>query len=537
MGTYDCGCSVYRFNLTWFRTNWCWVVRVLLALIGVMVPLIMWMIPCENKPFNVVKYRPLDVYIVLDGSSSMGWDDNDANDPTLKAWNDAKNASSIMLNSFAAVGFPNLQVAALQFSNRGNQEVVSELTTDVENVTELVTAQELNGGGTFLAPALSLVRNEFSTNGYNSSALGPNLTTAQLVIIITDGENSDQSNALTESELLKEDGIFIKGIMVRSDSIDNLFEISTCEDYTLEEYANCTYFTLESSFENLKMKADEIAWEFAGIFAQSVIENRCVKVEWLIFLVLLLPFVCVCIFPYCKKMKKKEVRRISTHPVAKKAPPPPPPVAIVEVAPPKLPEQPKPKVKDPRYKWQIKAHDQYLWNLGGGGASPLKVDYAGKAPPSAPKDPHGEKVKVLVETWEDEEGYICAEVEEPVTFEQYTEAKVAEVLEALGLKETLKKVCCSFCCCCCRTKPSTPFPSAPIVNEDRNSRSRDLSLPKPVTTNMVNTWSASTRSTGEPNVQLRPLPPKPGNAQPPRSGGPPPRPRVKRVPPPKPRVY
>jgi len=535
MGTHDCGCSVYRFNLTWFRTNWCWAVRVLLALIGVMVPLIMWMMPCENKPFNVVRYRPLDVYIVLDGSGSMGWNESDLPDPTLKAWNDSKDASSIMLNSFAAVGFPNLQVAAMQFSDKDNQEVISELTTDVGNVTELVTAQALNEGGTFLAPALSLVRNELSTNGYNSSALGPNITTAQLVIIITDGETNDQANALAESKLLKEDGIFIKGIMVRSDSIDNLFEISSCENYTLEEYANCTYFTLESSFENLKMKAEEIAWEFAGVFAQNVIEKRCVKAEWLIFLILLLPFVCVCIFPYCNKMKKKEVRRISSHPVAKKVPPPPP-VAIVEVAPPKLPDQPKPKVKDPRFKWQIKAHDQYLWNLGGGGASPLKVDFAGKAPPSAPKDPLGKKEKVLVETWEDEEGYMCAKVEEPVTFEQYTEAKVAKVLEALGLKETLKKVCCSFCCCCCRTKPSTPMPSAPIVNEDQSSRSRDLSL-QLVTSNKSNSWSASTRQAAEPNVQLRPLPPTPGSAQASLSGGPPPRPRVKRVPPPKPRLY
>jgi len=528
MGNYDCGCSAYRFNATWFRTNWCWVVRVLLAFIGVMVPLIMWMIPCENQPFIVVKYRPLDVYIVLDGSTSMGWDDDDDDDPNLQAWTDAKNSSTIMLDSFAAVGFPNLQVAALQFSSQGNQEVISELTTDVESVTELISAQALNGGQTYLAPALSLARNEFSTNGFNSSALGPNYTTAQLVIIITDGENSDQSNAISESDLLKEDGIFIKGIMVRSDSIDNLFEISSCEDWTLAEYMNCTFFTLESSFENLKMKADELAFEFAGSLAQSETQNRCVKAEWLIFLILLLPFVCVCLFPYFKKMEKTEVRRISTYPVAKKVVPPPPPAVMVEVTPPKLPEQPKAKVKDPRFKWQIKAHDQYLWNLGGGGATPLKVDFAGKAPPSAPKDPNGEKVKVSVETWEDEEGYLCAEVEEPVTFEQYTEAKVAEVLEALGLKETFKKVCCSFCCCCCRSKPTTPLPSPPIVNEDYGSRNRELSLPKPAAGKMTNTWSAPERPSGKLQNS--------GSGQPPKSGYTLVKPRGKRVQPPKPRI-
>jgi len=534
MGTYDCGFSAYRLNATWFRTNWCWVVRVLLALIGAMVPLIMWMIPCEDKPVIVVKYRPLDVYIVLDGSSSMGWDDNDVEDPELLAWTDAKIASTVMLDSFATFGFPSLQVAAMQFSSQGEQEVISELTTEVDSVTELISAQELNGGGTYLAPALTLARDEFSANGFDSSALGANFTTAQLVIIITDGENSDQSNALSESNALKNDDIFIKGIMVRSNSIDNLFEISTCDEWTLDEYSNCTFFTLESSFENLKLKADEIALEFAGSLALSITENRCVKAEFLIFLILLFPFVCVCLFPYCKKMKKKEVRRISMYPVAKKVPPPPPPAAIVQAAPPKLPEQPKPKVKDPRFKWQIKAHDQYLWNLGGGGASPLKVDFAGKAPPSAPKDPNGVKIKVAVETWEDDEGYICAEVEEPVTFEEYTEAKVAEVLEALGLKDTLKKFCCSFCCCCCTTKPSTPLPNAPVVSEDKVNRNRELSFLKPVTTKMKDTWSAPKRPAGKPNVQLRRVPPKPKSGQPPKRRGPPPKPRG--GPPPNPRI-
>lgn len=522
MGKYDCGCLAYRVNANWCRSNWCWFVRVTLAVVGCMVPLIMWMIPCEDRSFVAVKYRPLDVYVVLDGSSSMGWDDNNDDDPTLQAWNDAKNSSTVMIDAFASVGFPSLQVAAMQFSNQGNQEVISELTNDTEFVTASITEQELNGGGTFLAPALLLARDEFSTNGFNSSALGTNFTTAKLIVIITDGENSDQQNALSESDLVKGDDIFIKGIMVRSDSIDNLFELSSCDEYTLEEYTNCTFFTLETSFENLKLKADEIATEFAGSLAQSVIENECVKAEWLIFLVLLLPFVCICLFPYFKKMKKKEVRRISMYPVAKKVPPPPPPVAMVQAPPAKLPDQPKPKVKDPRFKWQIKAHDQYLWNLGGGGVSVLKVDFAGKAPPSAPRDPNGVKVKVAVETWEDEEGYLCAEVEEPLTFEEYTEAKVAVVLEALGVKDTLKKFC-SMCCCCCRSKPSSSLPTAPVVRESTGGRKKSLSLPEErISTEMSGTWVAPKPP------QPRLVPPKPRGV--PSStiktiGRPPPKPR------------
>jgi hypothetical protein len=37
---------------------------------------------------------------------------------------------------------------------------------------------------------------------------------------------------------------------------------------------------------------------------------------------------------------------------------------------------------DPRYKWQVNGN-AYLWNLGGAGAAPLRVNFAGKAPPMA----------------------------------------------------------------------------------------------------------------------------------------------------------
>ena len=35
--------------------------------------------------------------------------------------------------------------------------------------------------------------------------------------------------------------------------------------------------------------------------------------------------------------------------------------------------------------WSIKASDHYLWNFGGGGAAPMMVNWAGAAPPSAPR--------------------------------------------------------------------------------------------------------------------------------------------------------
>lgn len=103
----------------------------------------------------------------------------------------------------------------------------------------------------------------------------------------------------------------------------------------------------------------------------------------------------------------------------------------------------------------------------------MKVDYAGQAPPSAPRDPHAEKVKILIETgeevdaWEDDEGFLVAEVEEDVTFEQWTEARVEAVLEALSLKETFKKYCCAWCCCCCGRGSSARSSEEQKPDDDR----------------------------------------------------------------------
>jgi len=51
-------------------------------------------------------------------------------------------------------------------------------------------------------------------------------------------------------------------------------------------------------------------------------------------------------------------------------------------------------------------------------------------------------------------------VEDPLTFEEHLEANVAVM--ALGVKDTLKKLCC-LCCCCCQPKPSS---SLPILKEE-----------------------------------------------------------------------
>ena len=58
----------------------------------------------------------------------------------------------------------------------------------------------------------------------------------------------------------------------------------------------------------------------------------------------------------------------------------------------------------------------------------MHVDYAGKAPPSAPKDLSKPKVRVVKETWMGEDGKQYQKVEEEQSLEDWFEN--------------------SFCCCC-----------------------------------------------------------------------------------------
>lgn len=57
--------------------------------------------------------------------------------------------------------------------------------------------------------------------------------------------------------------------------------------------------------------------------------------------------------------------------------------------------------KGRRRKWTLVAADHYLWNLGGAGAAPMRVDFgAGVAPPSAPKQNAQRRARRSVFAWE-----------------------------------------------------------------------------------------------------------------------------------------
>lgn len=112
--------------------------------------------------------------------------------------------------------------------------------------------------------------------------------------------------------------------------------------------------------------------------------------------------------------------------------------------------------KQGKYKWDIKAADQYLWATSGGGTAPMKVDF-GKmgAPPSAPKDHHTKKELKMKDGTilrgkeaenAMEEMRITEEQEAHRKYEE--EIRLAEQLERAGQLEEDGDFWLRFCPCC-----------------------------------------------------------------------------------------
>jgi len=535
----------YRQRL-WCRNNWCWTVRVCLAFIGLLVPLIMLTRPCKEILAIRTIRSPIDVDIMIDGSGSMEWisSTNTADDPDLKRWKAALLASITMIEALEgqqAVGnISELHVGAAEWSS-GQPAVdrLADLTTNYTHVKLSIAARNdtgPQGGGTDMEEAIKSAQVEINDNGFTNDS------PKHLCFIVTDGDASSEAAARLEAANFKsspQNFIAVFGVGgLSSTGLGILADVSSCTapNGTLMDPLNeCVFYNTFNNFDQFAEDAGELARTIATAVGKpiNIEESSCVSPEWLIFLLLLIPFFAVLIFPYIKPMKKKQVRRISVAPAAMrkpKAPPPVPASAMANKAPDKPPTPPPivagpaKKKKDPRFKWQIKAHDQYLWPGSGGATAPMKVDYAGKAPPSAPRDPNAEKVKVLieegeVEAWEDDEGFLCAEVEEDITFEQWTEARVVEVLEALSLKEALRSFwlkCCCCCGCCCPPEPD-PIEGEEIELGDEGVTNTKPGLPK--MSSRAEGQPSNPPPTGSSSASAPPAPP-PGGRQPIPSGVP-----------------
>jgi len=430
---------------TWMKANWCWAVRIILAIVGITVPLIMFLKPCEDV--EIVSFEmiqpPLDLYLLLDASGSMRYD-----------WYDCKQAAVNLAQTFGStLSEGQLRVGGGIFST--GSYVFTNFTSDIDYATSEIANWEMDYGGTNYEAGL----NTFFATWMETKNLDEYANT--ILIMVSDGQpNGGNDPDYSEiSYILRNDwGIYIMGIMVTSDDdgtgIEALESVSTCADMNDTASDGCIWFADFADFDTFVENAEGIAESLADTVGQANIEHRqsdCVKGPWLIFLLLLLPLLAVCILPYILSLRRNVVIKRKkpppfVPPVAKN-PPPPPPEALKARPPPPPPLAAKPKVEKPRFKWKIQANDHYLWSTTGGGAAPMKVDWAGKAPPSAPVDPHAEKVRVRLSVQAEPvavrdlgDGYIEEEYIEEKTLEQWTEEKAGVAFD---------KAKWFLCCGCC----------------------------------------------------------------------------------------
>jgi len=252
---------------------------------------------------------------------------------------------------------------------------------------------------------------------------GQQSDTLEIAVFISDGTPNPGSE---DGELISQTlrgapyNAEIVGIIVGSSGHDNVCRVSSCVEHVDCDDPNdrtCSLFIESTNFDELKSSIVNVSHAVAAtVPTLSNTREKCEKAPWLGFLALLLPLLAVLVAPLCVSDKREFVEAI---PVKE--------AELATTAPPKRSPEPK---GDNKYKWKIASSDKYLWSSAGGTA-PMHVDYAGKAPPSAPKDLSKPKVQVVKETWMGEDGKQYQKVEEEQSLEDWFEN--------------------TFCCCCKKT--------------------------------------------------------------------------------------
>merc|ERR1719397_66435 len=174
-----------------------------------------------------------------------------------------------------------------------------------------------------------------------------------------------------------------------------LQSVSSCDEVSSDELENCTWYTEFDDFETFESHSQEIANNLAETVVPIGVERfdvMCVKAPWLGFLALLIPLLVVLIMPYCISLTRRvKLVRLKPTPTqfetintSSQVPAEKLNSALVSRSP-STAVQPEKLDGSGKYKWNIKASDHYIWS-GAGGSRPLRVDWAGQAPPSAPKE-------------------------------------------------------------------------------------------------------------------------------------------------------
>jgi len=443
----------YLIKQGFLRQNWCWVVRIVLAIIGITIPIIMFMKPCEDEEVMTyeIQKAPLDLFLLLDGSGSMKYD-----------WGTCLSAATSIISVFAGSNISEFRVAAGQFSTTAN--TIVDYTNDTDYATSVIQSESLQYGYTYYEWGLQLFLDMWSVQK------NPDANLQSILVMISDGAPTYNYDANVRYDELAENirnvyNVSIMGIMVANGGNGRaqaaLKSVSSCDDFSYNELGNCTWYAEFDDFETFLSHSKGIANSLTETVLPIGVERYetiCVKTPWLGFLLLLLPLLAVLIMPYCVSLKRhvklirpkpkpKQFEKIDTSPqdagekLSSLRPPPPPPAAL----------QPQTSNGESKYKWKIKAADHYIWG-GAGGSRPLRVDWAGSAPPSAPKDlrdeDNMEKVPLqppvvsnakAIQVTDLGNGYVEEELILEQTLEQWTEAKA----KAFWLK--VKSCCCCFC--------------------------------------------------------------------------------------------
>lgn len=307
----------------YLRRNWCSVVRLVLAIIGITVPVIMFLKPCNFiEIYTYVTYKaPLDLYLLLDGSASM---QND----WATCLSAAANISGVFANSYETATEENnnstnstnttfvvgdVRIGAGQFGS--NAYTILNFTNDTDYAIETILDSEWMKGTTNYEEGLQLFMDMWTKQR------NPDPWSYTILVMISDGvpRNYTGSDEYEMTYDLMADqfrsslyNISIMGIMVTNEEIAEataaLQTVSSCDGLEGSDLTNCTWFASFNNFATFQSHATGIAESLAGSLVPYSFENvetKCEKGPWLGFLVLLLPLIYVMILPYLVPLKRR----------------------------------------------------------------------------------------------------------------------------------------------------------------------------------------------------------------------------------------
>lgn len=381
--------------------HWCIMVRVILAVVGIGLILYFYLKPCEDEV--TYEKQSVDLFLMVDGSDSVNH----------QQWELGKQAAERFVEVFAE-DVDDLQVGIATFATHAH--LTHSLDSNITSVLEAVVDLHQPHGLTNYVSIFELWDEEVRRNARNNSYV--------CGVMISDGEPTvRESETEPKADELKDLGYTIVGIIVQNVQQGRaLFNVSSCDGYTVDETDECVFFFEAQDWDELVADTDYIATNLVDMFGYAE-HVTCVRAWSLFFLILLLPLVCVLLAGCCVNKKQTIMQRKKKDGPVEEAVIPPPAPSPKRLSPPGKPKK--------KYKWSIEAADHYLWS----GAKPMPVHFGKQAPPSAPRDISKGVRRRSVQAWEDPDGYEYEVIEEERTLEKYVEDQVARR--------------CGWCCCCC----------------------------------------------------------------------------------------